>query len=139
MDKVIEFKRRNAFSDKVISFIGMMLMIILFYNVIQVKNETGTIILFDFLTALIGLGIGILFLYTSRFTYLEFNEDKITWRTWFFVKHTLTKAEIKDITTKKRYYIISRHKGSDIWISKLYIRTEDEEVVNEKMKKLIEG
>lgn len=133
------YYRRNAFSDKVISFLGVMFAVTLLYNNVQRFQVMGSMNILDLGVAILGLGVGIVFLYTSRFKYLEITEDTLTWYTWFFVKHTLKKDQIKDITTRRRYYIVSKHKGSDVWISKLYIRKEDDEAVNEALKKLIEG
>lgn len=133
------FYRRNTFSDKVVSFIGVMLAVIMMYHNVQAFQVLGTFNIPDFIVAVIGLAVGIIFLYTSRFKYLEISESQLTWYTWFFVKHTLTKDHIKDITMKKRYFIISKEKGSDIWISKLYIRNADDEKVNDALKRLIEG
>lgn len=133
------YYRRNTFSDKVLSFIGVMLAVVMMYNNMQRFKILGNMNILDLGVAIIGLGVGITFLYTSRFKYLEVTEDTLTWYTSFFRKNTLTKEQIKDITTKNRYYIISKDKGSDVWISKLYIRKEDDEAVNEALKQLLEG
>ena len=131
------FYRRNTFSDKAVSFLGIMLAVVLFYNSMQSYKVLGSASVWDILIGIVGLAVGIVFIYTSRFKYFEITEDKLTWYTWFVIKHTLTKEEIKDITTKQRYYIVSRYKGSDLWLSKLYVRKEDDDAVNEALKKLI--
>ncbi|MGL4799323.1 MAG: hypothetical protein ACRCWY_07985 [Cellulosilyticaceae bacterium] len=133
------YYRRNTFSDKAISFMGVMLGVIFMYNNVQRFQILGNFNVIDLIVAFIGLGVGVLFLYTSRFKYLEIEQNKLVWYTCFFRKHTLTKDQIKDITTRQRYYIVSRHKGSDIWISKFYIRKENDVAVHEALKKLIEG
>ena len=133
------YYRRNTFSDKLVSFLGIFLAVIMLYSSYQRYEAIGSINGLDVGVAIVGLGVGILFLYTSRFKYIELTDKSLTWYTWFFVKHTLTTNELKDITTKQRYFILSRKKGGDIWLSKFYIKKEDDEAVVEGLKKLIEG
>lgn len=133
------FYRRNTFSDKVISFICMMLAVVTLYNEYIIYQIQGKIMWQDILVALISLGLGVLFLCTAKFKYLEFGKDSVTWYTWFFVKHTLTKDQIKEIGTKKRYIILVKENKGQVWISNLYVRNGEDEKVRELFKNLQSG
>ncbi len=133
------FYRRNTVSDKVLSLLGMMLAILLLYNMVEAYQATGYISLVDALVAAISLGVGILFLYTSRLKYMEITEDTFVWYTWFWCKHTLKQSEMKGLSAKQRYFIISRHGKGDVWVSRNYIRETDEPIVIERLKALIGG
>lgn len=133
------YYRRNTVSDKLISFLAMMLAVMFIYNTIQMYQAFGTISVVDLLMSIVAISIGGMFLYTSKFKYIEITDKELTWYTWFFMKHTLKKEEIKDITTKRRYFIITKHKGMEVWISKAYINKKDDEAVHQGLKQLLEG
>lgn len=127
------FYRRNTFSDKMISFLCFMMMFITTYTIYTNYQLTGIILLPDVLLVLGSFGMGVLFLSTFRFKYLEITEDKVTWYTWFIVKHTLKKEQIKEVGTRKRSIILVKQKG-EVWLSNTLIRDSDDQKVRELLK-----
>ena len=127
------FYRRNTFSDKMISFLCFMMMFITTYTIYTNYQLTGIILLPDVLLVLGSFGMGVLFLSTFRFKYLEITQDKVTWYTWFIVKHTLKKEQIKEVGTRKRSIILVKQKG-EVWLSNTLIRDSDDQKVRELLK-----
>lgn len=108
--------RKNTWSDKGISFVSIMTALLLISNNIKMYKLLGVINLLDLAVGIVGLIIGGIFLYTSKMKYMEISKDQITWYTYFWVKHTLTRDQIKDIKAKTYYIIIVKQNNKEVWI-----------------------
>lgn len=108
--------RKNTWSDKGISFISIMTALLLINNSIKMYKLVGTINLLDLACGIVGIMIGAIFLYTSKMKYIEISKEEITWYTYFFIKHTLKREQIKDIKEKTYYIIIVKQNNKEVWI-----------------------
>lgn len=120
--------RKNTWSDKGISFISIMTALLLINNSIKMYKLVGTINLLDLACGIVGIMIGAIFLYTSKMKYIEISKEEITWYTYFFIKHTLKREQIKDIKEKTYYIIIVKQNNKEVWIP---IRCVKEDVLKE--------
>lgn len=120
--------RKNTWGDKGISFVSIMTAVLLIGNNIKMYQAIGVLNTLDLVFSFIGLLVGGIFLYTSKMKYMEITEKQITWYTWFFVKHTLTKTQIKDIKAKTYYIIIVKQNNKEVWIP---TRCVKDDILNE--------
>lgn len=109
-------RRRNTWSDKGVSFVCIMTSVLLITNNIKMYQVLGQINVLDLICSIGGILFGGLFLYTSKMKYIELDTNNISWYTWFFVKHTLKREEIKDIKMKTYYIIVVKQNNKEVWI-----------------------
>ena len=118
-------RRRNTWSDKGISFACMMTAVLIMTTNIKMYQVLGVMNGLDVICSIGGILFGALFLYTSKMKYLELEKDYISWYTWFFVKHTLKREEIKDIKMKTYYIIIVKQNNKEVWIPTRCVKVQD--------------
>lgn len=118
-------RRRNTWSDKGISFACIMTAVLIMTTNIKMYQVLGVMNGLDVICSIGGILFGALFLYTSKMKYLELEKDYISWYTWFFVKHTLKREEIKDIKMKTYYIIIVKQNNKEVWIPTRCVKVQD--------------
>lgn len=118
-------RRRNTWSDKGISFACIMTAVLIMTTNIKMYQVLGVMNGLDVICSIGGILFGALFLYTSKIKYLELEKDYISWYTWFFVKHTLKREEIKDIKMKTYYIIIVKQNNKEVWIPTRCVKVQD--------------
>lgn len=118
-------RRRNTWSDKGVSFVCTMTSVLLISNNIKMYQVLGHMNSVDLMCSIGGILFGALFLYTSRMKYLELEHNYISWYTWFFVKHTLKREEIKDIKMKTYYIIVVKQNNKEVWIPTRCVKLND--------------
>ncbi len=94
---------------------------------------TDKVLMGDILLVIASFILGILFLSTFRFKYLEITDNEIIWYTWFVVKHRLTKEQIKEVAERKKNLILVKQRG-EVWLSNAQIRDEDDAKVRELLR-----
>lgn len=118
-------RRRNTWSDKGVSFVCIMTSVLLITNNIKMYQVLGHINVVDLICSIGGILFGGLFLYTSKMKYIELNANNISWYTWFFVKHTLKREEIKDIKMKTYYIIVVKQNNKEVWIPTRCVKVKE--------------
>ena len=118
-------RRRNTWSDKGVSFVCIMTSVLLIANNIKMYQVLGYMNVPDLICSIGGILFGALFLYTSRMKYLELEQNYISWYTWFFVKHTLKREDIKDIKMKTYYIILVQQNSKEVWIPTRCVKVND--------------
>lgn len=116
--------RRNTATDKLVSFLSILLAVFLIKNNIDLYRIFGSINMLDLVVTLIGIGVGSVFLYTSKMKYIELTNEGINWYTWFFIKHTIKIDDIKKVEAKTYYIIIVKENNKEVWIPTRCVKKE---------------